>query len=356
MSFKILFFTALLVHCVLINGGQVVKKQQFHRYLGDSCRLIDRSIGICQKTEDCKGSVKEYLHQKKFSEITLCAFDKDKPVLCCENIIEVLPPPSQLVTPFQKLLCENSPKTPRLSKNIVGGDLTEPREFPHQVAIGYQQDSQSPIEFKCGGSLISDRLVLTAAHCVNIESPKIVRLGRVSLVPDVYDYAPIVDKRVQKINIHPNYSRGTRLNDIALIHLSKVVKFSDHIQPICLSGPRDLTHKNMTVTGFGTINTDTNKRSDWLRKAVIKGTPFDKCKATIRELDDSLDINDTQFCALGKNNEDACKGDSGGPVIHDEDNQHQLYGIVSFSIGCGGIPAVYTKVDKFHEWIESQMK
>ncbi|XP_070505525.1 venom protease-like [Chironomus tepperi] len=361
MCAKILIFAILTVNCVFSNGTPIKFRNNFEIYLGDECHLRDGSEGICQKPKDCEGSIKELILQKNFSEINLCGFDKNQIVVCCENIPEFIPAPSLLVTPFQRLLCEYSTPVIRLTQNIIGGELAQPMEFPHHVALGYQKTPQSKIEFNCGGSIISDRIVLTAAHCVNYDTPVIVRMGRVSLVENEYDHGPVVDMRVQKnmIKIHPNYKRGIKQNDIAIIKLSKAIKFNEFIQPICLSSPKDMTHKNMTVTGFGIVDMNTLKKSDWLQKITVQGTPFDECRENIRDIKKAnynLDINDTQFCALGINKEDSCRGDSGGPVIYQKNSQYHLYGIVSYSNGCGSIPGVYTKLDAFHEWIESQME
>jgi len=180
-----LFFVIFTIHFGLIIGGPVVQKIQFENYLGDQCILRDELQGICQKFQDCKGSVKELILQKNFSEISMCAFDRNEPVICCENITEditedIIPAPSNINTPFEKLLCKNSEKVIQLSQNIIGGDFANVGEFKHQAVLGYQKNPQGPIEFNCGGAIITDRLVLTAAHCVNLERPKIVRLGRVS--------------------------------------------------------------------------------------------------------------------------------------------------------------------------------
>lgn len=113
------------------------------------------------------------------NEIVKCGFLGRDRVVCCKDMNAVTPAPITVTKPNT---CEGvRPSAPvRLTDHIVNGEQADAGEFPHMAAIGY--DSNSNLEFNCGGTLISANFVLTAAHCVNRRDtqPSIVRLGRVS--------------------------------------------------------------------------------------------------------------------------------------------------------------------------------
>merc|ERR1712055_1246961 len=126
---------------------------------------------------------------------------------------------------------------------IKGGRYTEANEYPWQALVLYGQSSQS----LCGGSLISDRWVLTAAHCAPSRDPRDyqVWLG-------VHDrsrkFSDGLSKEmsVAEVRVHELYNYLSRQHeqninknrfiafDIALIKLEDQVTFDDHIKPVCL--------------------------------------------------------------------------------------------------------------------------
>lgn len=144
------------------------------------------------------------------------------------------------------------PKCDNIVKLIVGGNVTKPGEFPHMAAIGWRRGNIET--FDCGGSLISDRYVLTAAHCyleLDGQLPSFVRLGDQNLVRQD-DGAHPKDVDILTFIRHPNFKRSQGLyNDIALVKLEESVKFTNFIRPACLYDREQVATEQAIATGFG---------------------------------------------------------------------------------------------------------
>ncbi|KYB25042.1 hypothetical protein TcasGA2_TC031075 [Tribolium castaneum] len=238
---------------------------------------------------------------------------------------------------------------------IFGGSASRSREFPHMAALGYGQ----PIEWLCGGSLISERFVLTAAHCLatsNLGELVRVRLGDLDL-QSVTDDAQPQDYRVSQKIIHPSYHAPAQYDDIALIRLDRDVQFSPYIAPICLETQKNLPNYNFIATGWGKTEVG-GSQSDILMKVDLEYFSNQICRQNYANvgseyLSRGVDDN-SQICAGSrKDGKDTCQGDSGGPLQIRTDVLY-LVGITSFGKICGipNSPGVYTRVSYYIPWIE----
>ncbi|KAJ3641626.1 hypothetical protein Zmor_028122 [Zophobas morio] len=240
---------------------------------------------------------------------------------------------------------------------VFGGTAYLGKEFPHMAILGYGIPEK--IDWLCGGSLISDQFVLTAAHCLvtsNLGDLIRVRLGELDL-QSVSDDANPQDFGISGKIVHPNYHPPSQYNDIALLKLDRQVQFSDYIAPICLQVNRNLPNANFIATGWGRTELG-GSQSDILMKVDLEYFPNEVCQ---RNYDDvaleSLSrgiVDDTQICAGSRQEEkDTCQGDSGWP-LQIRDDALYLVGITSFGKACGVVnsPAVYTRVSYYVPWVE----
>ncbi|KXJ70541.1 hypothetical protein RP20_CCG023233 [Aedes albopictus] len=244
---------------------------------------------------------------------------------------------------------------------LAGGESAEPREFPHMASLGWRKASlYNTIFFRCGGSLISERFILTAAHClVHIGGvfPSFVRLGEVNLLRHNDEMHPD-DYEIEGYFPHPHFRRRNgKYNDIALLKLTQDVTFGDSIRPACLYGEETSPSEEVFATGYGS-QAYYEDFSNKLVKASLEIYDNKRCDekyAGTRAL--PLGMTDGQLCAGGKiSGHDTCPGDSGGPLqVTDQENDcvFVVFGIISFGSYCGGInPAIYTRVAAYLDWIE----
>ncbi|KAL1117167.1 hypothetical protein AAG570_004494, partial [Ranatra chinensis] len=234
--------------------------------------------------------------------------------------------------------------------------------WPWIAALGFKNDKQPGPNWLCGGTLINDRYIITAAHCTANKNfiLYVVRLGELDLDGSVKDGATPLDVRVNKIIRHPSYDSKLKINDIALVKLNRTVPFSRNIQPICLPilpelRSNDFVGMNPFIAGwgrtsFGKFSLPCGTSSNVLMEVQIPIVENDICRKAYGTM--GRIVTDKQICA-GTDHKDACLGDSGGPLMLTEQVNFFLVGIVSFGYKCGepNFPGVYTRVTEYIDWI-----
>ncbi|XP_055550367.1 CLIP domain-containing serine protease B4-like [Wyeomyia smithii] len=334
--------------------------------------------GICVLIQDCN-PISALLQRrpaltdadKTYIKKSSCGRINSKLTACC-------PLPKSLKARFSAPAGLPSDKCGRdSSSRIVGGDIAEVDEFPWLAQIQYYKPNKR-FGFHCGGVLINERYVLTAAHCIqNVPSSwKVykVRLGEFDTESDVECSVndptdcvnSVQDILISSYYIHEDYfnENGADYNDIALIRLSVPVSYTEYISPICMPTTEELRNlatedKLMTVAGWG--QTENGTASRYKMHLSIPGWSNVRCGEAFQSA--NVDIIESQLCAGGKAGQDSCRGDSGGPLMKLESVQGKnswfLKGLVSFgSNKCGtkDVPGVYTRVSHFIDWIQENIE
>uniref|UniRef100_A0A8C9UT37 Peptidase S1 domain-containing protein n=1 Tax=Spermophilus dauricus TaxID=99837 RepID=A0A8C9UT37_SPEDA len=224
------------------------------------------------------------------------------------------------------------------SGEIIGGHESKPHSRPY---MAYLQFVAQGVQKKCGGFLIREDFVLTAAHCLGrqvTQRPMNVTLGAHNIENQEKTQQVIPVKRTIP---HPDYDNQYYYNDIMLLQLEKKANLNPAVQPIKLPRSKDKVKpgKVCLVAGWGRV------------------APNGKYPNTLQEV--KLKVQKHQVCERS-NQEDtgsvlpllSSQGDSGGPLVCN----HVAQGIVSCGKKNGKPPRVYTKVSRFLQWIKETMK
>ena len=368
----------------------------------DGCRTPNKGVGSCIPIKQCQPILEIMLQVIPVPEYIAnelqrykCGFTKTSVKVCCpydsESLDYLLRKPSATETSARfddqnsifdhrnlNLLPEKC-GTLQSSVKIIHGTETDLFEFPWMALLSYKKGQE--IEFKCAGTILNEWYILTAAHCItNLNQLKLigVRVGEynVSSPIDCVEFFPddvICAERVQDIPIdkvipHPHFDPSTQANDIGLIRLATPINMTvDSILPICLPVTKEETNKNFSgtvfiVTGWGFK--ETAKKSEVLLKVHVPTINQEDCQKAYQKTyqHSSIQISDNQICAGGIKG-DSCGGDSGGPLQYITELRNEVryiqHGIVSFGpkfCGLTDIPGVYTRVDRYMDWILSSLQ
>ncbi|XP_032687892.1 proclotting enzyme-like [Odontomachus brunneus] len=352
-------------HCKHFSGCALEEfRSNFERYVNYMCIIEQTYIGVC-----CPDGVMTVRAEKSFDDDLASVLpaianidDPEWDETESEKETENGPPVDDKVLSSDENSRQDTtststedirkPRRPRgcgmttkMKTRIVGGQPADPKEWPWMAALL----RQGAIQY-CGGVLITDRHVLTAAHCVYKFKPRdiTVRLGEYDFTR--LDETRTLDFMVSEIRVHRDFVYTTYENDIAIIKIHRPTTFNSYIWPICLP-PIEQTfeNKNAIATGWGTQYYG-GPASNVLMEVAVPVWPQERCVRSFTQ-----HITNTTMCAGAyEGGRDACQGDSGGPLLHQLGNGRWVnIGIVSWGIRCGepGYPGIYTRVNSYLDWI-----
>jgi len=231
-----------------------------------------------------------------------------------------------------------------VSPHIVGGSEAKPHQFPWQVGIFMDG------AYFCGGSVISDEYILTAAHCADGFSSFEVIIGAHEVKnPSEEGH---LETTTGEAFVHPGWDSWDLANDMAILKVDKI-SFNDYVSPICLPSQSEVGEafvgETMTVSGWGR---ESDSSSSIARFLNFVSAPI----ISNKECNDVYGIvGDGVICISTDGGKGTCNGDSGGPLVMENSSKtYNQYGVVSFgaSAGCeAGYPAGFTRVTEYLDFI-----
>ncbi|XP_065818361.1 transmembrane protease serine 3 [Labrus bergylta] len=265
----------------------------------------------------------------------------------------------QNATAFSKTQCSSGKVTtlkclecgsrPRYNTRIVGGNISRVGQFPWQVSLHFSS------EHLCGGSIITSRWILTAAHCVYGFADPSMWVVHVGLTEQPVHGAQSLS--VEQIIYHARYRPKGLDYDIALMKLSSPLVFNGLVEPICLPNHREEFQAGTMcwISGWGSTEEE-GETSVVLRSATVPLLSTKTCNHP--EVYKGL-ISSWMICAgYLEGGTDSCQGDSGGPLACEHSSVWKLVGATSWGIGCAmrNKPGVYTRITSSLGWIRQQME
>ncbi|XP_030638892.1 transmembrane protease serine 13b [Chanos chanos] len=240
------------------------------------------------------------------------------------------------------------------SSRIIGGEISAQGQWPWQVSLHFVGSHT------CGGSLVAEDFVVTAAHCFPEETDGArnpsywrVYIGMVS------QYNLPLPYYISKIILNENYNSDTSNYDIALLKLTEPALLSANVRPVCFPAfdQNFAPGTQCWTSGFGTTEDGAAQSSHYLYDVSVNIISSDVCNGYQVY---GGRVSENMLCAGDlQGGKDSCQGDSGGPLMcKGSDGRWYLAGVTSWGTGCGqrNKPGVYSNVQRLLPWVYSKMQ
>ncbi|XP_017038888.1 trypsin zeta [Drosophila ficusphila] len=256
--------------------------------------------------------------------------------------------------PLQQAENEDEKSVP--GGRIVGGYVTDIAQVPYQISLRYKgiTTPENAFRHRCGGSIINETIVLTAAHCI---IGTVASQFKVVAGTNYQTGSDGIITNVKEIIMHEQYfSEFAYNNDIAILVVDPPIPLNNYtMKAIKLASEEPLEGAVSKISGWGTTSPG-GYSSNQLLAVDVPIVSNEVCDADYENFgDETYRITPSMLCAgvRGVGGKDACQGDSGGPlVVRDE-----LHGVVSWGNSCALAthPGVYAKVSYLRPWIDAKL-
>ncbi|XP_061168048.1 atrial natriuretic peptide-converting enzyme-like [Saccostrea echinata] len=253
-------------------------------------------------------------------------------------------------------VCGTRPAHFQSALRIVNGKQVKPGTWPFHVGLYGGRG----MRYFCGGSILNQNWVVTAAHCLG---GKTTTDDLTIIVGDTRRFAYNRYRQLKKaksLHVHEAYSSETVMNDIALIQLASPVYFSDYVRPLCLPDNTTVVGTRCFAVGWGKVKQKAADYEPVLRQVNLDVASWQGCKHAIATsgIQTPYKLSEDMMCAGGTRGHDSCQGDSGGPLMCPMENEPDTWyvaGVTSWGLGCAvpNVPGIYTEVFKFIDWIRN---
>uniref|UniRef100_A0AAG5DTW9 Peptidase S1 domain-containing protein n=1 Tax=Anopheles atroparvus TaxID=41427 RepID=A0AAG5DTW9_ANOAO len=224
---------------------------------------------------------------------------------------------------------------------IIGGLDAVRGQFPYQVSLRTLADFHF-----CGGAIIGDRWILTAAHCALGRKPAEL----VAVVGSLSKSRGGQTHEIMQLIVHPNFNEWTQENDVAVLRTRLAFSFNSMVFPVRMARTYTPEARAVLASGWGLATlTSLAEPVDVLQYVALRTITNEECKVRFEKLQNRV-IASSNLCTYSRKAQGTCMGDSGGPLVNDG----ELVGLVSWGIPCAaGYPDVYVRVSAFRAWVSA---
>ncbi|KAJ8712865.1 hypothetical protein PYW08_008169 [Mythimna loreyi] len=250
---------------------------------------------------------------------------------------------------------------------VVNGTPTLEGQWPWQIALYQTQTVDN--KYICGGTLVSHKHVITAAHCVTRKtSQRLVDQNTLTVYLGKHNLRTSVDgvqiRFVKEIFVNPEYNASTFSRDVAVLELREPVTYTEWVRPACLWPDNEIDLKNVigkkgSVVGWGFD--ETGMATEELSLVEMPVVSQETCIRSYSEFFVRF-TSDHTYCAGNRDGTSVCNGDSGGGMVFKQNGIWYLRGLVSLSVArpnesrCDPTHyVIFTDLAKFLPWIYSKV-
>ncbi|XP_055913486.1 trypsin delta-like [Eupeodes corollae] len=219
-----------------------------------------------------------------------------------------------------------------LEDRIVNGKVASIMQYPFQVSL------QKYNSHYCGGSVLTENWILTAAHCLrDIIAQNQIDILTIRAGSSNWLHSGVV-KKAEFVSMHPLYEQHSMIYDVGLVKIMGSLVFGNKIKPIALPAVLPALYEPVVVTAWGQLSETDGNLASVLQAATLEFLTNDKCASP--QYGYGRSIMKSMICADGPS-KDSCQGDSGGPLSIPRTNIQ--IGVVSWGLGCAkrGFPGIY---------------